>query len=83
MVLTQEQREWLSLTLVPGVGSAAFIRLLARFHTPGQVLQAPYEQLREMVGKELAQRIAQYTDVVDIEGQERAMARCGREAYHA
>jgi DNA processing protein len=74
MRLTDEQREWLALSLVPGVGTAYFIRLLARFRSPGAVLRASQGALREVVGPKLAERIAQYTDVVDVEGQERLMA---------
>ena len=48
MMLTQEQRDWLTLTLVPGVGTAKFIRLLARFRTPGAVLRASRGALAEV-----------------------------------
>lgn len=74
MRLSDEQREWLALSLVPGVGTAYFIRLLARFRSPGAVLRASQGDLREVVGPKLAERIAQYVDVVDVEGQERLMA---------
>lgn len=77
MALTQEQREWLTLTLVPGVGTTLFIRLLARFRTAGAVLRAPKHALQDIVGDKLAQRITQYADVVDVEAQERAMERHG------
>ena len=73
MRLSEEQREWLALTLVPGVGTVHFIRLLARFRSPGAVLQASQGALREVVGPKLSERIAQYADVVDVEGQERLM----------
>ena len=74
MGLTSEQRDWLTLTLVPGVGTALFIKLLARFRTPHAVLHASQGALREVVGPKLAQRITQYADVADPETQERAMA---------
>ncbi|MBX7254802.1 MAG: DNA-processing protein DprA [Candidatus Hydrogenedentes bacterium] len=77
MALTQEQREWLTLTLVPGVGTTLFIRLLARFRTPAAVLRAPKHALQDVVGEKLAQRITQYSDVVDVDAQERAMAKYG------
>lgn len=70
MTLENEQREWLALSLVPGVGTAHFIRLLARFRTAANVLQARERELREVVGPKLAQRIAQYSDASDIEAQE-------------
>jgi DNA processing protein len=57
MPLTNEQRDWLRLILVPGVGSTNFIRLLARFRTPGQVFAAGEGALRDVVGPALAQRI--------------------------
>ncbi len=77
MALTQEQREWLTLTLVPGVGTTLFIRLLARFRTAGAVLRAPKHALQDIVGDKLAQRITQYSEVVDVEAQERAMTQRG------
>lgn len=70
MALEQEQREWLTLSLVPGVGTAHFIRLLARFRTAANVLQAKERDLREVVGPKLAQRIVQYSDASDIQTQE-------------
>jgi len=74
MALTKEQRDWLRLVMVPGVGTAYFIRLLARFHTPTNVLQASPGAIKEVVGAALAQRISQYADAVDIDSQERLMA---------
>ncbi len=73
MKLTDEQRDWLNLSLVPGVGTAHFIRLLARFRTPGEVLRAGTAAIREVAGPKLAERISQYAQVVDLEGQERLM----------
>jgi DNA topoisomerase-6 subunit B len=63
--------------MIPGVGTVHFIRLLARFRTPGQVLRAGAGALREVVGPKLAERITQYSDAVDIDRQERAMAEYG------
>jgi len=74
MALTTEQRDWLKLVLVPGVGSTHFIRLLGRFHTPGNVLRAGQGALKELVGPALAQRIANYGDDADIDTQNRLMA---------
>jgi DNA processing protein len=73
MQLDQEHRDWLGLALVPGVGTAHFIRLLARFRNPGNVLKASEGALRELVGPSLAQRIRQYHEVVDVEAQERLL----------
>lgn len=77
MALSEEHREWLTLAMVPGVGTTHFIRLLARFHTPGNVLGAGKGALREVAGPKLAERIAQYADTVDVEGQERLMEEYG------
>ena len=73
MGLSKEQREWLTLVMAPGVGSTHFIRLLARFHSPGNVLRASEGALRDVVGPGLAQRIVQYGEAADVAGQERLM----------
>lgn len=77
MTLTPEQRDWLRLAMIPGVGTTYFIRLLARFHTPSAVLRASEGALREIVGQTLATRIAQYGDSVDVDDQERRMHETG------
>lgn len=74
MELNASQREWLTLSLVPGVGTTLFIRLLARFGTPGEVLRASEAALEEVVGPKLAQRIRHYRKAVDVEGQIKALA---------
>ncbi len=73
MPLDDEHRDWLALTLVPGVGTANFIRLLAQFRTPRNVLNASESALKEVVKPSLAKRIKQYAEVVDVEGQERQL----------
>lgn len=73
MALTQEQRDWLTLTMVPGVGSTHFIRLLARFHTPGAVLKSSSAALKDIVGPALADRIREYSDAANVAEQERLM----------
>ncbi|MCP4639059.1 MAG: DNA-protecting protein DprA [bacterium] len=75
--MTEQHREWLTLTLVPGVGTAMFVRLLARFRTAGNVLRTPRAALAEVVGPKLADRIVQYKDVADVDAQERAMDKAG------
>jgi DNA processing protein len=77
MALTPEQRDWLRLILVPGVGTAYFIRLLARFQTAGHVLQASRAALEEVVGPSLARRISEYAGVAEVEAQERLMEPLG------
>ncbi len=74
-MLTQEQKDWLILSLIPGIGTARFVKLLARFHTPREVLKASVTELSDVVGNDIAQRIVQYKDAVDIVQQERAMER--------
>jgi DNA processing protein len=73
MGLTTEQREWLTLAMVPGVGTGKFIQLLARFRTPGSVLGASRTAIESVVGPALAKRISTYSEAVDVAAQERAM----------
>lgn len=70
---SQNRNDWLTLALIPGVGTTQFVRLLARFRTPTDILNAPRSALREIVGKKLSERISQYAEVVDLEGQLRQM----------
>ncbi len=77
MRLSNDQRDWLILTLVPGIGSVHFIRLLARYRTPTEVLKASESALAEIAGPKLAQRIAQYAQAADVEAQERLMEKFG------
>lgn len=77
MALTQEQRDWLTLSLIPGIGTARFVRLLARFHTPGEVLKASVTDLADVVEHDLALRIVQYKDTINISEQERALEKYG------
>ncbi len=76
MPLSAEQREWLTLALVPGIGSTHFVRLLARFRTPSEVLRAGERALAEVVRPALARQITQYAEVVDVNDQERRMDAC-------
>lgn len=73
MSLTESQREWLRLSLVPGVGTTLFIRLLARFGAPREVLRASSGALAEVVGERLADRIRHYKDLADLDAQEAAI----------
>jgi len=77
MPLDDDHRDWLTLALVPGVGTANFVRLLARFRTPRNVLHASEAELKNVVRPSLAKRIKQYGDVVDLEGQVRRMDKYG------
>ncbi|HDP35971.1 MAG TPA: DNA-protecting protein DprA, partial [Candidatus Hydrogenedentes bacterium] len=74
MALSKEQRDWLALALVPGVGTVKFIRLLARFGVPARVLGASTRELADVVGDKIAERIRQHGAAADIELQENRMA---------
>lgn len=69
MAITVTQRQWLTLKMIPGVGTTLFVRLLSRFGTPADVLAAPESALRDIVGPKLAGRIAAYRDAVDVDRQ--------------
>jgi DNA processing protein len=44
------ERDWLALTLVPGVGARTFHRLIQRFGSPERVFAAPRRQLEQLPG---------------------------------
>lgn len=77
MPLTDEQRDWLRLALVPGIGTTHFVRLLARYRTPRRVFEASARELEEVVGRNLAVRLAEYAETQDLRGQEKAMEAFG------
>lgn len=77
MALTPDQRDWLTLFLVPGVGSVRFIKLLSYFQKPGRVLRASHGELSDVIGKHIATRIRQYAGAVDLEYQEKQMEEHG------
>lgn len=81
MAITTEQRQWLTLKMIPGVGTTLFIRLLARFRSPGAVLKASEGSLREVVGPKLAERIHAYKDMVDVDRQLAQMEQYGTTLY--
>jgi len=76
-MLTPKQRNWLTLAMVPGVGSALFLRLLARYRDPAVVLRQSIPALAEIVGEKVAGEICRARELVDIDGQERLMHACG------
>ena len=69
MSISANQLEWLTLKMIPGVGTTLFIRLLSRFGTPADVLGASEVALSEVVGPKLAERIRAYRGVVDVDRQ--------------
>ncbi len=77
MGLSEGQRHWLALALIPGVGTVRFIRLLARFGTPVRVLQASAGELADVVGKKTADRIRHHGAATDLELQESLLAEHG------
>lgn len=76
-MLTPRQKNWLTLAMVPGVGSALFLRLLARYRDPAAVLRQSIPALAEIVGEKVAAEIHRARDHVDMAGQERRMNACG------
>jgi DNA processing protein len=76
MSITEEQYDWLSLALLPGIGSTQFIKLMARFNTPKNILNTKPNHLQEVVSKKVAEIIHQYKDVVDVNEQIRLMKKC-------
>jgi DNA processing protein len=71
--MSERQRDWMTLALVPGIGGTRFVRLMARFGTPRKALAAAESELAEVVGRSVAANIRQYRDAVDTETQERLM----------
>lgn len=55
----EDLRCWIALSLISGVGSETFRRLLATFGTPAQIFAAPAPHLREVVDSKIAARIAE------------------------
>jgi len=76
-MLTPQQKNWLTLAMVPGVGSALFLRLLARYRDPGVVLRQSVPALAEIVGEKVATAIHLAREHVDIDLQEQRMDACG------
>lgn len=54
----QEAREWITLSLIPGLGGETYRRLLTAFGLPAQILQTSASRLREVVDVNVAARIA-------------------------
>jgi DNA processing protein len=48
---------WLSLNQTPGLGNASICQLLTKFGSPEAIYKAKYNQLREIVGDEIAHTI--------------------------
>lgn len=77
MALTPEQRDWLTLFMVPGVGAVRFLRLLSHFQKPGRALRASHGELSDVVGPAIATRVRQYAGIADLESQEKKMQEHG------
>jgi hypothetical protein len=75
VALTDDQREWLTLALVPGVGTTLFVKLLARFHTPHDVLRSSEADWRTSLGPSSHSGSEITSDVVDIASRS-ACSRC-------
>lgn len=57
-----EARDWIGLSLIPGLGGETFRRLLSAFGTPQQIYAAPISMLQQVVSSEIASRIASGPD---------------------
>ncbi|HOV33969.1 MAG TPA: DNA-processing protein DprA, partial [Candidatus Hydrogenedens sp.] len=75
--MQEQKRQWLTLFLIPGIGSANFIKLVSRFGSPLEVLTASEKAIAEVVGKILAHRITHYREVVDVDEEERLIEKHG------
>lgn len=69
MEVSSEQRDWLTLALIPGVGGTRMVKLLARFGKPCRALEASRAELEEVIGPSLAQRVAAYREVSAVDEQ--------------
>jgi DNA processing protein len=69
--LTSEERELLTLNLVPGLGPRLTAALLQRFGSAGAVLQATAGQLMEVphIGFTLSQNLCQAMSRLDVDGE--------------
>jgi len=80
MALTADERRlWLSLHLVPGLGSTLFKRLVTHFGSPREVFKARLEELAGIhgVSKAMARRILGRQHDIDPEGELRKADRIG------
>lgn len=75
--MQEQKRHWLTLFLIPGIGSGNFIKLVSRFGSPSEVLTASEKAISEVVGKILAHRITHYREVVDVDAEERLIDKHG------
>ncbi|GBG13804.1 DNA processing protein [Novimethylophilus kurashikiensis] len=58
MTLPQEEaRDWIGLSLIPGLGGETYRRLLAAFGSPQQIYAASASHLRQVVNAEIASAI--------------------------
>lgn len=62
-----DAREWLRLTLVPGLGGEAVRRLLSAFGTPREVLDASRASVAPIVGSALAEALARGSRPEEVE----------------
>jgi DNA processing protein len=75
--LSAELRDLLALHLVPGLGPRLTAALLEHFGSPGAVLQARPEELREVphIGAKLAESLAQAMRSADLDAEVELIAR--------
>ncbi|MFA5062698.1 MAG: DNA-processing protein DprA [Candidatus Omnitrophota bacterium] len=67
-MLTQKSADWLRLALTPGIGARRGKSLLARFRTPGAILEASLDKLSEVenIGRGVAKKIVEGRQRVDL-----------------
>jgi DNA processing protein len=55
----EEARLWIALSLIPGLGSQTLCKLLSAFGEPAAICAASISQLKDIVGRDIAEAIAQ------------------------
>jgi DNA processing protein len=71
MTISPKERDYLALTLVPGLGPRLTAALIEHFGSAGAVLQASETELMEIphIGKKLAHDFAEAMKKVDVDGE--------------
>jgi len=63
----EEARDWIGLSLIPGLGGETFRRLLSAFGTPQQIYAASVSMLTQVVSTDIATQIAAGPEPAQIE----------------
>jgi DNA processing protein len=62
----QDARNWIGLSLIPGIGPETFRRLLSAFGDPQKIFATSVAELRQIVSAEIADRIADGPDQPEL-----------------